>query len=156
MIHTKLASHHHCNIPSLKHCSTYTYLLYIYTTTPLPTLSVPINPSQIMPSNIRTVSKVHRIASIPGDGIGVDITVAAERVLHVLAKAVGGFEFDFTTFDWSSAKYRERGWYMPPDGIDQLKKFDAIYFGAVGSPGEYPSILPEVVVERYGREWMGY
>ncbi|KAF2799157.1 tartrate dehydrogenase [Melanomma pulvis-pyrius CBS 109.77] len=87
-----------------------------------------------MPSNIRTVSKVHRIASIPGDGIGVDITVAAERVLHVLAKTVGGFEFDFTTFDWSSEKYRERGWYMPPDGIDQLKKFDAIYFGAVGSP----------------------
>jgi isocitrate/isopropylmalate dehydrogenase len=87
-----------------------------------------------MPSNIREVAKIHRIACIPGDGIGVDITEAAVQVLSTLAKALGGFEFDFTTFDWSSKNYLERGYYMPPDGLQQLKKFDAIYFGAVGWP----------------------
>jgi isocitrate/isopropylmalate dehydrogenase len=87
-----------------------------------------------MPSHIREIGKIHRIACIPGDGIGVDITDAAVQVLNVLAKTMGGFEFEFTTFDWSSKNYLERGWYMPPDGLDQLKKFDAIYFGAVGWP----------------------
>ncbi|RMZ71913.1 tartrate dehydrogenase [Pyrenophora seminiperda CCB06] len=87
-----------------------------------------------MPSNIRFMHKIHRIACIPGDGIGVDITSAAMQVLNALATASGGFEFDFTTFDWSSKHYLERGWYMPPDGLEQLKSYDAIYFGAVGWP----------------------
>ena len=76
----------------------------------------------------------YRIALIPGDGIGVDVTEAAEQVLTKLASTVGTFQFHFTTFDWSSTKYLERGWYMPEDGMDQLKKHDAIYFGAVGWP----------------------
>ena len=76
----------------------------------------------------------YKIAAIPGDGIGVDITEAAEQVLNTLAKAHGGFRFEFNTFDWSSKKYLERKWYMPDDGMDQLKKNDAIYFGAVGWP----------------------
>ncbi|KAF2472665.1 tartrate dehydrogenase [Lindgomyces ingoldianus] len=87
-----------------------------------------------MPSNVHSVSKIHRIASIPGDGIGVDITEAAIQVLDTLSKTLGGFEFEFKTFDWSSRAYLERGWYMPPDGLDRLKEYDAIYFGAVGSP----------------------
>ena len=87
-----------------------------------------------MPSHIHEVANIHRIACIPGDGIGVDITEAAIQVLNQLAKTFGGFEFDFTSFDWSSKNFLERGWYMPPDGLEQLKKFDAIYFGAVGWP----------------------
>jgi isocitrate/isopropylmalate dehydrogenase len=88
-----------------------------------------------MPSHVHSVGPiVHRIACIPGDGIGVDITEAAIQVLNALAKAIGSFSFDFTTFDWSSKNFLERGWYMPPDGLEQLKKFDAIYFGAVGWP----------------------
>lgn len=90
--------------------------------------------SNIMPSHIRERSKIYRIASIPGDGIGVDITEAAVRVLEALSSAHKTFKFDFNTFDWSSEKYLERGWYMPPDGLSQLKSYDAIYFGAVGWP----------------------
>ena len=77
---------------------------------------------------------LYKIAAIPGDGIGVDITEAAEQVLHTLAKAHGGFQFEFHHFDWSSKNYLERKWYMPEDGMEQLKKHDAIYFGAVGWP----------------------
>lgn len=77
---------------------------------------------------------VFKIASIPGDGIGTEITASAVQVLNSLAKAYGTFEFEFHEFDWSSKNYETRHWYMPDDGIQQLEKFDAIYFGAVGWP----------------------
>ena len=80
---------------------------------------------------------VYKIAAIPGDGIGVEITEAAIQVLQKLAQVSRKFRFDFETFDWNSKRYMEKGHYIPPDGIDQLKKFDAIYFGAVGWPGTH-------------------
>ncbi|KAF2101531.1 tartrate dehydrogenase [Rhizodiscina lignyota] len=80
------------------------------------------------------MAKTYKIATIPGDGIGVDITDAAIQVLKKLSDASGSFQFEFTNFDWSSKTYKERGYYIPEDGIEQLKKFDAIYFGAVGWP----------------------
>jgi len=86
------------------------------------------------PSTIHSQQKLFKIAAIPGDGIGVDVTEAAVQVLDKLAEVNGTFAFEYTTFDWSSKAYLERGWYMPPDWADQLKKHDAIYFGAVGWP----------------------
>ncbi|KAG9951201.1 tartrate dehydrogenase, partial [Aureobasidium melanogenum] len=79
-------------------------------------------------------TQTFKIASIPGDGIGTEITEAAIQVLDKLAAVEGSFKFDYTHFDWSSKAFKERGWYMPPDGMDQLQKHDAIYFGAVGWP----------------------
>ncbi|KAL1305483.1 hypothetical protein AAFC00_002359 [Neodothiora populina] len=78
--------------------------------------------------------RTYNIATIPGDGIGVEVTEAAVQVLEKLAATVGSFKFDLEYYDWSSKKYKERGWYVPPDGIKELKKHDAIYFGAVGWP----------------------
>jgi len=75
-----------------------------------------------------------RIASIPGDGIGTEITSAAIKVLTKLQDTVGTFKLDFVNFDWSSKNFQQRGWYMPEDGLAQLKAHDAIYFGAVGWP----------------------
>ena len=80
------------------------------------------------------MATTYKIAAIPGDGIGVDITEAAKQVLNKLADCDGSFRFDFTDFDWSSKAYLECGWYMPEDAIATLKKHDAIYFGAVGWP----------------------
>jgi len=80
-------------------------------------------------------AKTFKIAAIPGDGIGTEITEAAIQVLDKLSEVNGTIKFEWENFDWSSKKYLERGWYMPPDGLDQLKKHDAIYFGAVGWPG---------------------
>jgi len=77
---------------------------------------------------------LYKIASIPGDGIGIDITAAAKKVLNALATSDGSFAFTYTDYDWSSAAYLKRGYYMPPDGLDTLKTHDAIYFGAVGWP----------------------
>lgn len=80
--------------------------------------------------------KTYNIAAIPGDGIGVDITDAAIQVCDKLAAVDGTFSFTWNTFDWNCKNYNERGWFMPPDGMEQLKKHDAIYFGAVGWPGK--------------------
>jgi 3-isopropylmalate dehydrogenase len=70
----------------------------------------------------------HRIAVIPGDGIGPEVTAEAVRVLE----AVGGFEF--THLPWSAAHYLQTGVTVPPDGHDMLRGFDAVLLGALGDP----------------------
>jgi len=75
--------------------------------------------------------KIYRIASIPGDGIGNEVIPAG---IEVLKKLEDGFHLEFQHFDWSSERYKKTGAYIPPGGLDQLKAFDAILFGAVGAP----------------------
>lgn len=75
----------------------------------------------------------HRIAVIPGDGIGLEVIEAGKKVLETLAKKSGDFHFEFEDFDWSSQRYLSQGEYIPEGGLEKLSKFDAIYFGAVGS-----------------------
>jgi tartrate dehydrogenase/decarboxylase/D-malate dehydrogenase len=69
-----------------------------------------------------------------GDGIGPEVIAAGIEVLNAVARADGGFGIATTNFDWGSALYRATGEMMPKDGLDQLKGFDAIFFGAVGAP----------------------
>ncbi|MBI1942994.1 MAG: tartrate dehydrogenase [Betaproteobacteria bacterium] len=77
--------------------------------------------------------KTYRIAAIPGDGIGKEVIAAGIDVLKLLCEKEG-FKLEFTAFDWSSERYLETGEYIPEGGLAQLKAFDAIFFGAVGSP----------------------
>jgi tartrate dehydrogenase/decarboxylase / D-malate dehydrogenase len=77
------------------------------------------------------VSRTYRIAAIPGDGIGNEVIPAGIEVLQKLAQ---GFSLEFTHFDWSSARYKKEGAYIPEGGLEELKKHDAIFFGAVGAP----------------------
>ena len=77
--------------------------------------------------------KSYRIASIPGDGIGNEVIPAGIEVLEALA-AKESFRLDFEHFDWSSARYKQTGSYIPEGGLERLKTFDAIFFGAVGAP----------------------
>jgi tartrate dehydrogenase/decarboxylase/D-malate dehydrogenase len=76
----------------------------------------------------------YKIASIPGDGIGPDVICAGMNVLKAVAHADGGFHLDFETFDWGTDRYKRTGGFMPEDGLDRLREFDAIYFGSVGAP----------------------
>ena len=78
--------------------------------------------------------KTYRIASIPGDGIGIEVIAEGEKVLKELAKKDGGFALEFAPFDWGSERFLKTGAYMPENPLEVLKKFDAIFFGAVGSP----------------------
>jgi len=77
--------------------------------------------------------KTYRIAAMGGDGIGPEVIGAGVEVLRALAKADGGFDCEFESFDWSSERYLEHGAYIPDGGLEKLKGFDAIFFGAVGS-----------------------
>ena len=77
--------------------------------------------------------KTYRIAAIPGDGIGKEVIAAGIEVLNALA-GKESFRLAFEDFDWSSERYLKTGAYIPEGGLEKLKTFDAIFFGAVGSP----------------------
>jgi tartrate dehydrogenase/decarboxylase/D-malate dehydrogenase len=76
----------------------------------------------------------YSIAAIPADGIGPEVIGAGLEVLAALAKRLGDVKFRIRIFDWGSEHYKKHGAMMPADGLTQLEKFDAIYFGAVGAP----------------------
>ncbi len=75
----------------------------------------------------------HRIAALGGDGIGPEVIAAGLEVLEALAARDGGFRLKVEHFPWSSEYYLKHGHYIPGDGLERLKGFDAIFFGAVGS-----------------------
>ncbi|WP_108262040.1 tartrate dehydrogenase [Mangrovicoccus ximenensis] len=79
----------------------------------------------------------YKLALIPGDGIGVDVTDATMKVLHAAA-AKFSFALETETFPWSCEYYLETGTMMPADGIATLRGFDSIYLGAVGWPATVP------------------
>ncbi len=76
----------------------------------------------------------YEIAAVPGDGIGPEVIAAGLEVLDECARRDGGFTLKVQHFDWGSDYYRKHGVMMPPGGAEQLRAFDAIYFGAVGAP----------------------
>jgi tartrate dehydrogenase/decarboxylase/D-malate dehydrogenase len=74
----------------------------------------------------------HRVAVIPGDGIGKEVIPPALRAID--AAAAGRTTLEWHAFPWGSDHYFEYGVMMPGDAIDRLRSFDAIFFGAVGDP----------------------
>jgi len=76
----------------------------------------------------------HKIAAIPGDGIGKEVIPAGLAVLQELQKSCGDFELLVDEFPWGSDYYRQTGRMMPADGLDILRNYGAIYFGSVGDP----------------------
>ena len=81
--------------------------------------------------------KPHRIAVMPGDGIGKEVVPEGLRVLEAVA-AKFNVEFDFQHFDWSCDYYAKHGRMMPEDWFEQLRGFEAMFYGAVGWPATVP------------------
>ena len=80
----------------------------------------------------------HRIAVIPGDGIGTEVMPEALRVLAVVQQKFG-VQLELTPIAWAScAHYRQHGEMMPSDWKQQLQGMDALLFGAVGWPATVP------------------
>ncbi len=79
----------------------------------------------------------HRIAVIPGDGIGKEVVPEGLRVLDAAARKFG-IDFAYDSFDWSCDYYLKHGMMMPEDWKQQIGGHDAIFFGAVGWPEKVP------------------
>ncbi|WP_447529337.1 tartrate dehydrogenase [Vreelandella sp. TE19] len=80
----------------------------------------------------------HTIAVIAGDGIGTEVMPEGVRALQAAAKR---FDIDlaFTHFEFGSCDYYlEHGQMLPDDWFEQLKGFDALFYGAVGWPEKVP------------------
>ncbi len=79
------------------------------------------------------MTRTHKIAVVGGDGIGPEVASAGMRVLQAVA-ALDGFTLECENLPWGSDYWHEHGVMMPADGVEVLRDFDAIYFGAVGDP----------------------
>ena len=82
----------------------------------------------------------YKIAAVLGDGIGHEIVPAGIEVLNKVSQRFN-FSLEVNTFKWGAGHYRSTGRFIPENGLDTLKQYDAIYFGAVGLP-EVDDTLP--------------
>lgn len=76
----------------------------------------------------------HRVAVLPGDGIGKEVVPEAQKVLDRAGK-LWSFDITWEPFEWGCEYYARTGQMMPEDGLEQLYDHDAIFLGAVGYPG---------------------
>lgn len=76
----------------------------------------------------------HRIAVIPGDGIGRETVPEGLRVLEAAGRRFG-FSLECKEYDWSCDRYLHTGAMMPEDGLEQLRESDSVFLGAEGWPG---------------------
>jgi 3-isopropylmalate dehydrogenase len=88
-----------------------------------------------------------KIAVIPGDGTGPEVTREGIKVLTAASRKFS-FPLAFTNFDWGGERYLKTGETLPEGGIEQLRGFDAIYLGAIGHPDVKPGILEQGILLR--------
>jgi tartrate dehydrogenase/decarboxylase / D-malate dehydrogenase len=71
----------------------------------------------------------HRVALLPGDGVGPEVIAEARKAVDAL-----GLPIEWTELSWGSAYFHENGRMMPGDALDTLRAHDAVLMGAVGDP----------------------
>ncbi|MGA9628265.1 MAG: 3-isopropylmalate dehydrogenase [Bryobacteraceae bacterium] len=91
------------------------------------------------------VWKMHKIAVIPGDGTGPEVTAEAVKVLKAAA-AKFDFKVELTEFDFGGERYKRTGELLPDSAVEELRKFDAILLGAIGHPDVAPGILEKGIL----------
>jgi 3-isopropylmalate dehydrogenase len=97
--------------------------------------------------------KSYRIAVIPGDGTGIEVVREGLKVLEAVSKKCG-FEYTLKQFDYGAERYLKTKKVLTDTELKELKKFDAIYLGAVGDPRVKPGILEQglLLKMRFGLE----
>lgn len=91
------------------------------------------------------MSKTYKIAILPGDGTGPEVTAEGVKVLNAAA-AKFGFKLDTETIDWGGDRYLRTGEVLPEGAPDYLRKFDSILLGAIGHPDVKPGILEKGIL----------
>ncbi|NQU87883.1 MAG: tartrate dehydrogenase [Mariniphaga sp.] len=82
----------------------------------------------------------YKIAVVPGDGIGPEIVPAVLKIIEAIGEKEG-FRIEKVFYPWGAGNYLKYGEFMPSNGLDILKPYDAIFFGSVGLP-EVDDTLP--------------
>ncbi len=91
--------------------------------------------------------KTYNIAVIPGDGTGPEVIREGLKVINAVSERVG-IRLDFREYDFGGGRYLRTGETLPEGAIDELRKFDAIYLGAIGHPDVKPGILEKGILLR--------
>ena len=91
------------------------------------------------------MGKNYKIAVIPGDGTGPEVVREGIKVLNAAA-AMYDFSIDLTEFDYGGDRYLKTGEVLPENAADELRKFHAIYLGAIGHPDVKPGILEKGIL----------
>ncbi|MEO0278574.1 MAG: isocitrate/isopropylmalate family dehydrogenase, partial [candidate division WOR-3 bacterium] len=91
--------------------------------------------------------RTYKIAVIPGDGTGPEVIREGVKVLESAGRRFN-IKFEWTYFDWGGDRYLRTGETIPEGGLEELKKFDAIYLGAIGHPDVKPGILEKEILLR--------
>jgi 3-isopropylmalate dehydrogenase len=86
------------------------------------------------------MSKTYNIAVIGGDGTGPEVIAEGVKVLKAAGEKYG-VKFNFTDYDFGGERYLRTGETLPDSAIEEFKKHDAIYLGAIGHPDVKPGIL---------------
>ena len=89
--------------------------------------------------------KTYKIAVIGGDGTGPEVVREGLKVLKAAASAAG-FQYETTEYDWGGDRYLATGNVLPDDAADQMRRYDAIYLGAIGHPDVKPGILEKGIL----------
>jgi 3-isopropylmalate dehydrogenase len=92
-------------------------------------------------------NKTYHIAVIPGDGTGLEVVNEGVKVLKAAASKFN-FKLDFTNFDFGGERYLRTGEVLPDSASAELRKFDAIFLGAIGHPDVKPGILEKGILLR--------
>ena len=79
----------------------------------------------------------YRIAVIPGDGVGNEVSAEAVKTLKAVAER-HGFGIETVSFDWGCDYYLKNGVMMPEDALDTLQGFDSIFLGCIGDTAKVP------------------
>ncbi len=88
---------------------------------------------------------MYKIAVLPGDGTGPEVTAEAVKVLKV-AEDKFGFKTELVEFDFGGERYKRTGETLPDSGVEELRKFDSILLGAIGHPDVPPGILEKGIL----------
>jgi 3-isopropylmalate dehydrogenase len=91
------------------------------------------------------MSKTYKIAVLPGDGTGPEVTREAVKVIQVAAKKFG-FKLELTDYDWGGDRYLKTGEVLPANAAEEMKKHHAILLGAIGHPDVKPGILEKGIL----------
>jgi 3-isopropylmalate dehydrogenase len=91
--------------------------------------------------------KSYNIAVLPGDGTGAEVVREGIKVLDAASQKYN-FKLNYTTYDFGGDRYLKTGEVLPDSAAEELKKFDAIFLGAIGHPDVKPGILEKGILLR--------